>query len=495
MSAAPSPPDPHSLAALQARYGARRYRWLLLGTLMVCVIASIMSSTIVNVAVPDLSHHFALGQDRAQWVASGFMAASTAAMLTTPWLLHRFGYRHTYLACALLLLAGGLLGGLAPSFGLVLAARVLEGIAAGVVQPLPAIVIMRAFEPGERGRASGLFGMGVLLAPALGPSVGGVLVDLFGWRSIFFMVVPFCAVSLVLAFRLVPTTAPGGVPADEDARLDWPGLLLAIAGTGLLLNGLVALSSAPGTQALALFGGAALAAAALVAWLLRQQRRPDAKAPPLIDLALFANRPFAMGSVVSAVYGVALFGSTYLLPLYLQEGMRLSASWVGTLMLPSGLALAVIIVFTGRMADRHAVHLMLAAGFVMMAASFAAMAGFGPGSPLAAVIAVTILGRVGLGFVLPSLNNGALRELQHVLVSQGASTINFIRMLGGAAGVSLCGVFLQWRMTRLGTALGDVPPEQALARLRAFHETFVLLALLCVLSMLAAWRMRPAPAS
>ena len=160
----------------------------------------------------------------------------TVSMLTTPWLLARYGYRHTYSACMGLLLAGGVVGGFANDFSVVLAARVAEGLAAGIVQPIPAIIILRAFEPNEQGRASGIFGMGVVLAPAIGPSIGGVLVDWFGWRSIFFMVVPFCLASLYMAFRFVPVTSPGGVAANPDgAPLDWRGLLLGGL-AGLLLG-------------------------------------------------------------------------------------------------------------------------------------------------------------------------------------------------------------------------------------------------------------------
>src|SRR6478672_7977559 len=114
-----------SLAGLQARHGPR-YRWLLLLSVMIGTMASIMSSTIVNVAIPDMSRHFALGQDRAQWVSSGFMVAMTVSMLTTPWLLARYGYRRVYAACMLLLMAGGLAGGVASSFAVVLAARLAE---------------------------------------------------------------------------------------------------------------------------------------------------------------------------------------------------------------------------------------------------------------------------------------------------------------------------------------------------------------------------------
>ena len=208
----PKPAAAPAMPSLRERYG-ERYRWLLLLSVMVGTMASIMSSTIVNVAIPDMSHHFALGQERAQWVSSGFMVSMTVSMLTTPWLLGRFGYRRTYVATMLLLMVGGIAGGLAGQYWLVLLARVAEGLAAGVVQPIPSIIILRAFEPHEQGRASGVFGMGVVLAPAIGPSIGGVLVDLFGWRSIFFMVVPLCLASIWLAYKFVPTTAPGGVAA------------------------------------------------------------------------------------------------------------------------------------------------------------------------------------------------------------------------------------------------------------------------------------------
>src|SRR5665647_2149170 len=137
---------PLSIEEMQARHGPR-YRWLLLLAVMTGTMASIMSSTIVNVAIPAMSQHFTLGQERAQWVSSGFMVAMTVSMLTTPWLLARYGYRRTYIGTMLLLMAGGILGGSSNHFTLVLAARVAEGLAAGIVQPIPAIVILRAFEP------------------------------------------------------------------------------------------------------------------------------------------------------------------------------------------------------------------------------------------------------------------------------------------------------------------------------------------------------------
>lgn len=477
-SAPQGPAD--SGAALSARHGPN-YRWWLLLSVMVGTMASIMSSTVVNVAIPGLSHQFALGQARAQWVTSGFMVAMTVSMLTTPWLLARFGYRATYYGCMGLLLAGGALGGLAQNYPLVLSARVLEGLAAGVVQPIPAIIIMRAFAPHEQGRASGMFGMGVVLAPALGPSIGGVLVDWFGWRSIFFMVGPFCAAALWMAHRYVPTSAPGGGAAQRGEALDALGLLLTSAGTLSLLNGLVSVRSGPGWEAAGLL---ALAGACFAAFALWQHRRARRGQAPLMNLRLFAWRPFAMGALVALIYGTALFGSTYLLPVYMQMGLGLSASSVGGILMPSGLVLAGAIAVVARLADRTPASGLVMMGLSLLALSFAAMVTIGLSASLWLLMTWSIVGRIGLGFILPSLNLGAMRGLQKDLIAQGSSVINFVRTLGGAAGVGLCGIALEWRLAAHGVALGSGPPSAA--RLAAFDEVFLMLAVLCAVAMLAA---------
>ena len=495
---------PHSLQALQARYG-ERHRWLLLLSVMLGSMAAVMSSTILNVAIPDMSTHFTLGQSRVQWVTSGFMVAMTVSMLTTPWLLSRYGYRRVYEVCMWLLLAGGVVGGLANDFPLVMAARVAEGLAAGVVQPIPAIIILRAFASEEQGRASGLFGVGVVLAPAIGPSIGGVLVDVFGWRSIFFMVVPLAMVALWLSRRYVPTSAPGGVQADADSPgLDWIGLALASASTLMLLNGLVQLRSDDATVAWMLLAMAGLGMVVFVAWqrhLLKPRRRVrpatssrkakslrqarQVRRGPLMNLQVFGHRHFAMGALVSFTYGIALFGSTYLLPVYMQMGLGLSPSYIGAALLPAGILLALTIAAVGRLSHRMPPAHWVSWGLALLALSFALMPWVHPASGLALLWILVILGRIGLGFILPSLNLGALRGLPKDMIPQASSVIGFVRMLGGAAGVSICAIVLEWRLAVY--ALAASHPGRA--DLRAFNETFVFLATMTALALLAAWKM------
>ena len=480
MNATTPPPS------LREKYG-ERYRWLLLISVMVGVMASIMSSTIVNVAIPDMSHYFGLGQERAQWVSSGFMVAMTVSMLTTPWLLSRYGYRRTYVGTMVLLLAGGVMGGLSNNFSLVLVARIAEGLAAGVVQPIPAIIILRAFEPHEQGRASGIFGMGVVLAPAIGPSIGGVLVDLFGWRSIFFMVVPFCLLSIWLAYKFVPVTAPGGVAAARDTGLDWRCLLIGTVGSLCLLKGLVALRGDSVIESVVLLAGAVVA---LVAFIKLQRHMLATGGAPLMNMALFGYRQFAMGSVVAFIYGAALFGSTYLLPVYMQVALNLSASHVGTIMLPAGIVLAFTIALVGRLADRKPTWLLVSIGLALLALSFSLMFTLSLGGTLWLLVAFATIGRIGLGFILPSLNLGSMRPLAKPLIPQGASAISFIRMLGGAAGVSLCAIALEWRLAAHGDSLDRATSA---ARLAAFNEVFLMLAALCAIALLAAWQLRDSP--
>lgn len=467
---------------LRARFG-ERYRWLLLLSVMAGTIASILPSTGVNVAIPAISDFFGLGQERAQWITSTFMVASTVAMLTTPWLLGRFGYRITYAAALLLLIAGALAGGLSQHFSVLLISRVAEGIAAGIIQPIPAIIILHAFQPHEQGRSGGLFGMGVVLAPAIAPALGGLLVDALGWRSTFFMVIPPALLSLWLAWRFVPTNAPGGTQSTNSGALDWLGLALVTAGTLALLNGLVAFHH-HGVQAVVLM---VTACACLLVFLWWQRRLQTQGRNPLIDLRLFAVRPFVMGCIVSFIFGTAMFGSTYLLPLFIQLGMGLSASWSGNLLLPAGIVLAITIPLVGRMADRQPTHWLVGTGTVLLALSFALMLAVNAGTSLWLLAGYIVVGRIGLGFILPSLNLGAMRPLEKALIAQGSSTISFLRMLGGAAGVGICGIVLEWRMA---VQAANPALSAEAARTAAFHECFVLLTVLCLLATAAASQLR-----
>ncbi len=471
---------PQTLAQMREQYG-ERYKWLVLLTVMIGSMASIMSSTIVNVAIPDLSRYFVLGQERAQWVSAAFMLAMTLSMLTTPWLLLRYGLRQTYTGAILLLLAGGVIGGFSINYPMLLSMRVVEGLASGILQPIPAIVILRAFAPGEQGRAMGVFGFGVVLAPAVGPSIGGFLVEYFGWRSIFFVVVPFCLLVLVLIRRFLALNSP--VPGHVSA-LDWKGLLLAGVCTISILNGLVHLHDDVALAVMLLV----LGLGSLVGFVAYQLHIEE----PLMNMKLFTYRQFAMGALVAFIYGMGLFGSTYLLPVYMQLGLHYSPSQAGLVLLPAGIVLAFTIWVAGKLVDRFAPNILVSIGLALLALSLVLMAFGTLGTSYFTLMAWAVIGRIGLGLVLPSLSLGSMRGVDFNLIAQGSSVINFLRQLGGAIGVSLVGIVLEWRLA----VHQPVPESRAIKQsLAPFDETFLFLATVCALAVFAAWRMREKHAS
>ncbi|TMH57556.1 MAG: multidrug efflux MFS transporter, partial [Betaproteobacteria bacterium] len=199
---------------------------------MVGTVATILAATIVNVAFPALLLEFNIGHDSLQWIATGFLAATTTTMLATTWLVETFGQRRTFLATMAVFFVGSILGAASWSAESMIAARVLQGAAAGVMQPLSMIALFEVFPPEERGRAMGLFGFGVVLAPAIGPAIGGLLMQAFGWRAIFLLSVPFC----VAAWPLGARSLSSGRGAGPRRPFDWPGAVLLAGGLIALLN-------------------------------------------------------------------------------------------------------------------------------------------------------------------------------------------------------------------------------------------------------------------
>ena len=469
---------PTTIEDLRKRHGPR-FRWLVLLTVMVGMMAAIMSSTIVNVAVPDMSRHFHIGQDRAQWISAAFMAATTLSLLLTPWLLQRYGLRKTYVGANLLLMIGGIVGGLSGNYPVMIAMRVLEGVAAGILTPIPNVVIMREFPSNQQGRAIGIFGFGVVLAPAIGPVVGGILVEQFGWRSIFFVVVPFCVVALEMARRYLPVISSF---VTTPKPFDWTGLALATTATLAVLNGLVDLQGERTVQGAILLAGGTVGFAAFAFHQLRARH-------PLLQMRLFAHQPFTMGAIVAFIYGIGLFGSTYLLPIYLQAALGFSPSKSGFVLLPAGLALAITMPVAGRLADKLRASWLVAGGLALLAGSSALTATVTPATSVVLLMLWVVLGRIGMGLIMPSLSLGSMRGLGPSEIPQAASMGNFLRQLGGAIGVSLVGILLEWRLAVHGvTLLGEGGDA---ARVRAFDETFLLLAAITLPAILAAWFMEP----
>lgn len=420
---------------LAARYGPA-YRWLVTVSGMVGVVAMVLAMTTVNVAVPDVMGAFGIGQDKAQWMSSAYMATMTAGMLLNAWFANIAGERRVFISALAVFSFGAVLGGSAPNEDVLIFARVMQGFSAGVAQPLVMATIFSAFPPERRGSAMGIFGLGVVFAPAIGPTLGGLMIEFFSWRYVFFISLPFCLIAAILGAFFMPSRPwPRRLPS-----FDWIGFALLCTGLFGLMTA-AANGQREGWESdsimlrlLAGIGGAV----GFIVWELKRDE-------PLLDLRMFASPAFASAGVVAFIFGAGMMGSTYLVPVFVQTVQGFTALDAGMMMMPAGLMLAVIFPTAGRLSDTLSPGLMTMGGLLLFCAGLLLMSGADADTTFWWLAGVTMVSRLGLGFINPSLNAAALKALPQELVRQGAGATNFMRQLGGAFGINLAVVFLEMR--------------------------------------------------
>ncbi len=424
-----------NIKTLYRRYGVH-YPWFAVAAITLGNVAALITGTIINVAIPQIMGAFGINQEEAQWLSTAYLAASTVAMLLTWWLVQAVGMRLTIVIALSLFMAGSLIGGLSPNPDVLIIARILQGMTAGIIGPLAMSTIFQLFPPGKQGLAMGITSIGMIMGPALGPAVGGLLVDSFSWRYVFLMGIPFSLVCLPLSLLFLPDRDQQG----SRPPFDWTGMaLLSIALTSLLVG--LSNGEREGWNSniiVGLFGLTVLFGGLFIYW----QRSCDR---PLLNLQVFLNRNFLVMSVVGFVFGAGLYGSTYLVPLFLQLIQGMSPTDAGVMMIPAGLVLGVIFPVAGRLADRMDLRILISLGIVFFAASFYLMNDADADTGFWLFSWWLIIGRIGIGLVMPALNMGALRDLPPQILSEGAGVLSFTRQLGGAFGVNLTSVLLARR--------------------------------------------------
>jgi EmrB/QacA subfamily drug resistance transporter len=427
--------QPETTDLLFARYGAR-YRWLATITVMMGTISAMLTTTIVNVALPDIMGAFGIGQDRVQWLSTGALAAMTIGMLVNAWLIHSFGQRKTFVVALTIFIGALAVAGLSPNDSVLIAARIVQGAIAGMLQPFAMYTIFRVFPPDQRGMAMGFFGLSVLLGPALGPSLGGIVIEQFNWRYIFYIAVPVCIGAIMMGSVFLPQREETGA----RLRFDWIGFVLMVVSLSCLLTGL-SNGQREGWQSgfvLSLFAIAAVGGSAFLWWELHTEH-------PLVNLRVFKNVSFSAAAAVACIFGIGLFGSTYLVPLYVQTVQHFTPLSSGLLLMPAGIIMGLCMPVAGYLSDRLAARTMVIAGLLCFGISSFWLARVDSNMTFWTMAWAVVFSRIGLAIMKPSLNVAALRALRPEHLSQGAGMINFARQLGGAFGVNLLSVTLDRR--------------------------------------------------
>jgi EmrB/QacA subfamily drug resistance transporter len=369
-------------------------------------------------------------------MSSAYMATMTAGMLLNAWITGVLGERRTFVGALFFFSIGALLGGSAATEDALIFSRVLQGFSAGVAQPLVMAIIFSVFPAERRGMAMGVFGLGVVFAPAIGPTLGGMMIEYFSWHYVFYISLPFCVLAAALGLVFMPTRPiPRVIPP-----FDWLGFgLLCVALAGLMTG--IADGQREGWASGVIVTRLCVGAAAGVAFVLWELHTPRA----MLDVRIFANLEFSAAALIAFIFGAGMMGSTYVMPVFVQTSIGFTPLLAGLMMMPAGIMLAFIFPLAGRMADAIPASTMIIGGLLLFSLGFAFMCTADVDTTFWTLVGMVMISRLGLGFINPSLNASSLKALPADKVRQGAGIANFMRQLGGAFGINLMVAFFEVR--------------------------------------------------
>lgn len=418
--------------------------WLVTVTLMIGTLAAVMGSSTINTALPDVMAGLAIAGDQIAWVSTAYMLANVIAIPSAAWLGSLLSKRLLFGLGMAVFLAGSLCCGSAWDFPSMVAFRVLQGLGAGLVMPVAQSMMLEAFPPDKRGMAMGIYGMGAIMGPAIGPTVGGYLVSLLGWRSIFFLNVPFGLASLAM-LGLLPRAA-----RRTDLRFDAPGFVSMVVFLSTLQIA-VSNGTKDGWDAPYILACVTASLVSFVYLIHRELTTPE----PLLDLRVFRSALYNLSTLVSVILGLGLFGSTFLVPLYLGNLLGYSALHIGLILLPGSLAMGFMMLLAGRLSDLIDSRLLLVVGLSLFGYGLHLQTLADLGSPDSLHVWAQLWRGTGIGLCFSPLTALSLRGLPPGMLAQATGLFNLTRQLAGSIGIAAINTVLTARTAHHASLLGQ----------------------------------------
>src|SRR5579875_2789565 len=377
-------------AAAPEAEGLDRATLIVAGVVLLGAVMSILDTTVVNVAIDHLAVAFRSSLTTIQWVVTGYTLALAAVIPVTGWAADRFGTKRIYLTSLVLFTLGSAASGLAWSAASLILFRVLQGIGGGMIMPSVMTIMTKKAGPRRMGRVMGVLGVPMLVAPIMGPILGGWLVDDVSWRWIFFIIVPIGIVAFILALIVLDRDQPQ--PAH---RLDWLGMLLLSPGLAVFIYGL-AESSTYGFGSPRAWGPTLAGVLLIGAWFVHSWRSPN----PLIDLRTFVHTRAGPAAGTFLLFAISVFGSMLLVPLYYQAVRGASALQAGLLMAPGGIGAMLLMPLAGRLTDRYGPTWLPATGLPLVALGLIPFVFVGPHTSYVLLIAGNFVQGLGMGLAM-----------------------------------------------------------------------------------------------
>jgi EmrB/QacA subfamily drug resistance transporter len=408
--------------------------WVAAGVVILGMIMSILDTTIVNVALRTLGRDLHRTIAQIQWVSTGYLLSLAAVIPVTGWAARRYGAKRVYLTSLVLFTVGSALCAAAGSTTTLVLFRVLQGLGGGMIMPVGQLIMAQVAGPKRMGRVMAVVSMPAMLAPILGPVIGGVILQYLHWSWIFLVNVPIGIVAFAAGWRLLGETESG--PAG---RLDTVGLLLLSSASSALVYGLSQLGTHANLAAppvvWPILAGVVLSA--VFCWhALRTER-------PLLDVRLYKNRVFGAASLTTFCLGAALFGAMILVPYYYQEVRHESIIATGLLTGPQGLGMLVVMPMVGRLTDRLGGGRVAIFGVTVLAASTIPFAFIGAHTSIAYLSVMLLIRGVGIGFAFMPAMTAAFASLRPDQLSDATPQMNVLQRVGGAIGTAVLAVVLQ----------------------------------------------------
>lgn len=398
--------------------------------LLVAAFVVILNETTMNVAVSHIMTDFGIGERTAQWLITAFLLTSAVIIPITGWMLDRFTTRRVFLTALGLFSTGTLLGALAPTFLVLLLARVVQASGTAMMMPLLMTTIMRMVEPNHRGRIMGRVSMVISVAPAIGPTLSGFVLEVASWRAIFLVVLPIALLMWVLGFLKLPD-----VGEPSSAPLDFASIPLSALAFGPLIYGL-SLIGADDVAFWVPMLSIGVGLGALLAFVARQlvlQGRNQA----FLDLRTFTHGAFIVAVAMLALTKMALMGTIVLIPLILQRAFGMDALHVGLILLPGGVLMGVLAPVIGRIFDRRGPRVLVLPAAILVMGCFLGLAFLTLGTPWWVVMGINIVMSVCFASIFTPLFTVALGALPRKLYSHGSAVVGTLQQVAGAAGTAL----------------------------------------------------------
>jgi drug resistance transporter, EmrB/QacA subfamily len=419
------------------REGGLAYKWIVAMVVIFGIFMSILDSTIVNIAIPRLQTAFSSSLNNVQWVLTGYTLAQGVATPLTAFIADRIGTKRFYMLSLIGFIVGSACCGLAWSLPVLITFRIVQGASGAFLTPLAMTLLYREFPPNERGTAMGALGIPILLAPALGPTLGGYIVTFAGWQLIFYINVPIGIVGLLMAFFLLHESA-----INATIKFDLPGFITSALGLGLLLYGLSSASTDGWTSGIVLgclLGGAF----SLILFLLIEMDRIRRELPPLMDIRVFNNRPFSTSMIASTLVVFALYGGLFLVPVYLQSLRSYSAYEAGLVLLPQAFASMLAVLIGGRLVDRLGVRAVVIPGLVITAIAMWRFTALDLNTPISTFQWLLILRGFGIGLCMQPLMVSAVAEIPPRRLAQASAVSTTVRFVGSSLAVAIIATLVQ----------------------------------------------------